>query len=521
MLKMNFNMMFKRLASLFVAVLMLTGLFKAYCIDAEENTETKILVIYDNNLSEEGQLSLQNIVKLLTYMQHSVSFLDEAEAYDEIASYNYIICYDVHSSSEALLEALAKRGTKVLIIGGNILDRYMNKKGYMLKTSRIDKAIYTASYEYKEAERLEAFVELDSVSIINSPAEYSRGSLSSYGVKTALYTGHGDLLYVPIADMMLPISEVAFSNEAAYWLWPYTGSPRAQMQYIVLEGVYPFYPPEQLLKIVNYLEELSVPYIISVMPIYQNGDYPAMKRFCEVLRYAQANNGSVIMKAPKTFYKADDKELIWEYLTTATEAYMNYGIYPLAIELPEDYMFSETGREVYRRYSTVFWFETESDEAAIKLQEQINIIYYDGHKMVGKAVYNDVSGRYTTGFHSTAIYLDVYDEFNNIKRQVETAIRSELPMKSLLEADNTVYINNAKIQSSGGLILVDGKAVSREYTPFVYEDFDYHKGFLEKIVLDIGGVSNRLLILVVSASIVFLLLLISGRITLKRRFRMK
>ena len=281
----------------------------------------------------------------------------------------------------------------------------------------------------------------------------------------------------------------------------------------------PFFPAPQLLKIVNYLEELSLPYIISVMPIYQNGDYPAMKRFCEVLRYAQANNGSVIMKAPKTFYNADDKELIWEYLTTATEGYMKYGIYPLAIELPEEYMFSETGRDVYRRYSTVFWFDTESNEAAIKLQEQINLMYYDGHKMVGKAVYNNVLGQFTTGFHSTAIYIDAYEELDSIKKQVETAMKSELPMKSLLDTDNTVYINNAKIQSSGGLILVDDKAVSREYTPFVYEDFDYHKGFFNKIVLDIGGVSKKLLILVCSASAVFILLLFTGRIALKRRFR--
>jgi uncharacterized protein YdaL len=512
-------MMFKRSVSLLLAAVLLTCLFTAYGADAAESDSMELLLIYDKGLTEEGQLSLQKIVKLLTFMQHSVTFVDEAESLNTIGRYKYVVCYDLHSCSDELIESLAQNDVKVFMIGGSILERYMKAKGYKLKTRFINQIIYTASYEYKTGELIEALIDLSSVYIINSPTSYNKGRMEAYGERTTLYKGFGDLLYTPLADIMQPLSEVAFSNEAALWLWPYKGNPNIQIQYIIIEGLYPFFPAEQLLDIVDYLEELSLPYIISVMPIYQNGDYPAMKRFCEVLRYAQANNGSVIMKAPITFYNTDDKELIWEYLTTATEAYMNYGIYPLAIELPEEYMFSQTGRDVYRRYSTVFWFDTETNEAAINLQEQINLMYYDGHKMVGKAIYNNDLGRFTTGFHSTAIYIDAYDELDSIKKQIEIIMKSELPMKSLLETDNTVYTNSTKIQSSGGLILVDDKAVSKEYEPFVYEDFDYHKGILNKIVLDIGGVSRNLLILVCSASVVFVLLLIMGRTALKKRFR--
>ena len=239
MLKTSFNMMFKRIASLLFTVVLLTGLFSAYGADTDEPTETELLLIYDKGLTEEGQLSLQNIVKLLTFMQHSVTFVDEAESLKYIGAYKHVICYDIHSCSDELIEALAKRDVKTFIIGGDILDRYMKAKGYTLKTKFIDQAIYTASYEYKTGEAIEALTDISSVYIINSPVSYTKGTLTSFGEKTALYKGQGDLLYTPIADMMQPISEVAFSNEAAYWLWPYTGSPNTQVQYIIIEGVYP------------------------------------------------------------------------------------------------------------------------------------------------------------------------------------------------------------------------------------------------------------------------------------------
>ena len=81
------------------------------------------------------------------------------------------------------------------------------------------------------------------------------------------------------------------------------------------------------------------PFVISVMPIYANGDYPAMKRFCEVLRYAQANGGTIILHAPITVREGENKDQVWDYLTIAMQAYINYGIYPVAVQLPESYMF--------------------------------------------------------------------------------------------------------------------------------------------------------------------------------------
>lgn len=34
--------------------------------------------------------------------------------------------------------------------------------------------------------------------------------------------------------------------------------------------------------------------------MYVNGDYPSMTHFCEVLRFAQAGGGAVIINAPLT-----------------------------------------------------------------------------------------------------------------------------------------------------------------------------------------------------------------------------
>ncbi len=67
----------------------------------------------------------------------------------------------------------------------------------------------------------------------------------------------------------------------------------------MLDRIYPFADPERLLSLVEMLKTENVPYVLCIMPIYANADYPAMERFCEVLRYAQSRGAGIVMHVPQ------------------------------------------------------------------------------------------------------------------------------------------------------------------------------------------------------------------------------
>ena len=99
-------------------------------------------------------------------------------------------------------------------------------------------------------------------------------------------------------DLANRLIKAAVQKEIALWKWPYNGEPHTYAQYIVLNRVYPYQDPNQLLEIVNYLVEKREPFVVAVMPIYTNGTFPAMQKFCEILRYAQDNGGTVYNGLP-------------------------------------------------------------------------------------------------------------------------------------------------------------------------------------------------------------------------------
>ncbi len=124
------------------------------------------------------------------------------------------------------------------------------------------------------------------------------------------------------------------------------------------------------------------PFVISVMPVYANADYPAMERFCEVLRYAQDNGGAVIIHSPLNQRAKLDSDLINEYMTMALENYIAQGVYPIGIQVPIDWMFDREGIEVLSRFSTIFTVEEEDDASGFSEKIHTNEVYQDGHQWI-------------------------------------------------------------------------------------------------------------------------------------------
>lgn len=77
-----------------------------------------------------------------------------------------------------------------------------------------------------------------------------------------------------------------------------TGREEAGKTYFVLDEVYVF---SDLNKVCGWAEQLhdsGIPFLVRVMPLYDNLDYPAFRRFTQALRYMQSMGGTVILHDP-------------------------------------------------------------------------------------------------------------------------------------------------------------------------------------------------------------------------------
>jgi uncharacterized protein YdaL len=78
----------------------------------------------------------------------------------------------------------------------------------------------------------------------------------------------------------------------------YFGNIDGGKMYVMIDEVYPFDDIDMLELIADKFYSNGIPFVMSIMPVYENVDYPSFKRYTNTLRYIQSRNGSLIMHEP-------------------------------------------------------------------------------------------------------------------------------------------------------------------------------------------------------------------------------
>lgn len=105
--------------------------------------------------------------------------------------------------------------------------------------------------------------------------------------------------------------------------------------FIVMEEVYAFSSPVELLERLDTLLGENLPVVLGIMPIYENTEYPAMREFIEVIRYAQSEDCRILLHFPiVSSYGAEEGE-ITEVIEGQIAFYESMGIYPAGILMGE------------------------------------------------------------------------------------------------------------------------------------------------------------------------------------------
>lgn len=515
----------------------------------EEKTilpEGEILIVYSDAAKEEELAGVQTLVEELTFQNFQVTFAPATECVDNLDTFSSIILYQIRHCPKMLFDSLyayeqednrslqsntavekdASKGVKgdrnILFIGNDFLKEYMKHTGRLTMLSTSEAQVGRVCYEFDYVTKREVLVKEEGFVFLKGELDEERGQVYAESVEGYLYGRKGCLSHISVSELTHPTVKAAVSKEISLWKWPYLGEPHIYAQFIVLNKVYPFQNPDRLQEVVNYLIDKREPFVISVMPVYENGDYPAMQRFCEVLRYAQANGGVVLLHTPINQMPSIDTQLVNEYMTKAIRIYMDHGVYPMGVQAPANWMHDSRTMEILNRFRTILVDEEEDVNVFFDPSARTNVIYKDGHQWIAPAITLEENGAACLRTYSSAVYIDITDPMEEVESHIQNCISSEVPLKSLWDVEHSLWTDEDVVTYRNHIIAVNGKRAQTDFEATVYdENYAYNRNMLQRFSKDLTNENKKLIVAVVVISVLFLLFISMARRNNRRRFVMK
>lgn len=522
---MNYNTMFKKICiGLFAGMFVM---FYAKPVFAETTVipDGDILVVYSDAASDAAVDAVADIVEILTYQAFQVSYGTASQCSFELQRFDYIICYDIERYPSDFIEKLSAQetmGGKILIMGSQFMRDYQDYVGKGNSYMTDDKQVGKMTYFFDSLTDRVGLVEEEEFLFLTKDIDSQAGTLEIGTTHGYIIATAGNITHMAVSNMDNNLVKAIFSKEVAYWKWEYDGEPHVYAQYIVLNEVYPFQDPEKLLEIVDLMISMQEPFVISVMPVYVNGEYPAMQRFCEILRYAQANGGAVIIHGPINQMNEIDSELIDEYMTMAIRYYVNQGVYPLALQVPSAWMHDEETIEILSNFGTVFTTNEEDDLVEFSKDAHTNTVYADGHQWVGPTVALDYVGVSYTKVYSTAVYIGMEEDLNVIEDKIDACRNSFVPLKSLWDIEHSFWTDEDRMTYKDGVITLNEERTEKTFYATEYAtEYDYHRNMLKRFSKDLTEENRKLVVAVLVVSSIFILFLLIARYQNKRKFFIK
>ncbi|HEX2927644.1 MAG TPA: DUF2334 domain-containing protein, partial [Ruminiclostridium sp.] len=429
--------------------------------------------------------------------------------------------HEGNSVATSFQQELRGLSNQILVVGGGDTTDILKAMGLNYKAFQISGAAVRFTYAFSEGKDSSGLINADRAVILQGEFPYRAGYIEAGGKASALCSRAGRFNAMGVFDCKNNILKAALTDQISKWKWPYENLPHSYPQYIVYDNVFPFFSNERMLKVVEMMAGEGIPYSITVMPVYQNSEYPAMKHFCETLRYAQAKGASIILKAPIINTEKPSLVEINKRLTAAVAAYNKYGVYPIAIEAPNNWIHEKMGLDILRRFRTVVLYSEDAKNNWSDI-DGYNTVYSDGHHLIAPALPDGDIGKNLINAYSTALFLDMNADIGTLKNQIEQIQGSEVPLKSLWSIAHTVYTDDRVVKTEGNILTVNGKVQSLEYTPFTYTDnFNYNRGVIGRLAESMARENKRLLIIVTGISVLFIIFIAVARYQNRRRFLYK
>jgi hypothetical protein len=129
------------------------------------------------------------------------------------------------------------------------------------------------------------------MAVLTSPGDESFGSVTdSFGNQYPFAKREGKIWTVPYFNR----GDISLDGLGGVMqkFFGWQGTPQL---YVMIDEVYAFSDLDLFKKTADALCENGFPFIVRVMPVYDNTDYPAFKRWAQLLRYVQSRGGSIVL----------------------------------------------------------------------------------------------------------------------------------------------------------------------------------------------------------------------------------
>ena len=513
-----------RVGVLFFCMLVLGCLWDCQKVSAEEIgqlPEGDILIVYSDDASVAEQDQMMLLVENLTYQNYQVTFAPASDCVGNLDQFKSIICYKVERYPTELVWELYERENRdirILFMGNQFLQDYLMQTGRSGHYQKLNTQVARLGYAFSVSRQIEALIREDSFVFLKNTDD-TTGELEAAGVDGYFYAENGVLSHIPLTDLEEPLVRAASFREISQWLWREAYPAGTYAQYIVLNQVYPFQNPDRLLTVVQKLVERELPFIITVMPLYEHGDYPAMDRFCEVLRYAQANGAMIMIHTPINQMPQFDAKRVNEALTEAIDIYLQHDVYPIGLQVPRSWMFREDTLGVMERYRTILVDQSSDRLIYSDVVLNSNAMYIKGHQWIAPTVVLDTEGTSYLTNYSSAVYFDIAEEEEEIDKRLKACMESETPFKNIWTVDHEVRTDRDERLYQNGYLTINGELKKLVYEPGEeQEEFAYNRNVLARVSRDLTSQNRKLLVAVLAVSVLFVGFIFIARYRNRRRF---
>lgn len=227
--------------------------------------------------------------------------------------------------------------------------------------------------------------------------------------------------------------------------------------YLLIDEVYPLIDIQDFINKINFLYDQGIPFICSVMPVYENESFDAMKRFCDALKYAQSKGGRIILHSSVIKDPSVSGKVVQDKMGLAQNIYIKHGVYPLAIDMPESFLYKEDYKNLLHSSSNIF-IEKDKDMGIIDFQKYS---VQGFNNIINKVqVYNNYNYKSSQIVYNTAFSINADLNINSFKAQIKNIINSEIYFNDPEYLDGNVNLGGINIKSENDAIFLNDKLVN-------------------------------------------------------------
>ncbi len=210
--------------------------------------------------------------------------------------------------------------------------------------------------------------------------------------------------------------------------------------YLYFDKVTPFNDLNVLIEEIDYLKKNGIPFFIEVPPVFKNENLSAMNRFAEVLRYAQANGGEIVLTLPQLVSLDVQGKNIEEKFDLGFKNYINYWIYPTAISISDYWLYRDDLKELLKKTDTIF-IDSNVDIGILEFNKY-NLSSYKN--VIEKVNLEDGNNLY----NNIAVNISSKLSINEFKNKIKELLEKDIYFKDTHDISSSITIDNLNINSN-------------------------------------------------------------------------